>query len=111
MNEDYIVLVCNDGSRDNTQAMLEQYADEMPIEIIQHKINRGLGESSRDLFERVSLNRLVLIRSFIMCHFFHHHLVEDIVIKQENYLLLKSGQIRCCACYYGLVWKKIRNMW
>ncbi len=54
MGEVYKILVCNDGSRDGTQDMLEQFALEMPIEIIQHKINRGLGESSRDLFERAA---------------------------------------------------------
>jgi dolichol-phosphate mannosyltransferase len=54
MNEDYKILVCNDGSRDSTQVMLEQFAIDIPLEIIQHKINRGLGESSRDLFERAS---------------------------------------------------------
>lgn len=54
MGEEFRILVCNDGSRDQTQAMLEQYASEMPVEIIRHKINRGLGESSRDLFERAS---------------------------------------------------------
>ena len=54
MKEDYKILVCNDGSRDGTQAMLEQFSKDMPIEVIQHKINRGLGESSRDLFERAS---------------------------------------------------------
>lgn len=54
MKEEYRILVCNDGSSDKTQPMLESYADEMPMEIIQHKINRGLGESSRDLFERAS---------------------------------------------------------
>ena len=52
MGEAYRILVCNDGSRDNTQTMLEAYAQEMPLDIIHHKINRGLGESSRDLFER-----------------------------------------------------------
>lgn len=52
--EDYRILVCNDGSRDKTQEMLEDYAKTLPMEIIQHKINRGLGESSRDLFERAS---------------------------------------------------------
>ena len=51
-DEGYTIVVCNDGSQDKTQIMLEQYAQEMPIEIIQHKINRGLGETSRDLFER-----------------------------------------------------------
>lgn len=52
--EQYQVLVCNDGSRDRTQAMLEKYSRSMPLEIIQHKINRGLGEAMRDLFERAS---------------------------------------------------------
>lgn len=54
MGEEFRILVCNDGSKDRTQGMLEQYAQEMPVEIIRHKINRGLGESSRDLFERAS---------------------------------------------------------
>lgn len=54
MGEDYKILVCNDGSIDKTQIILEEYAKEMPIEIIRHKINRGLGESVRDLFECVS---------------------------------------------------------
>lgn len=54
MKEEFIILVCNDGSKDGTQAMLEKYAKQMPIEVIRHKINRGLGESSRDLFERAS---------------------------------------------------------
>jgi len=54
MNEEYRIVVCNDGSSDNTKAMLDFYAKELPIEVVQHKINRGLGESSRDLFERAS---------------------------------------------------------
>jgi dolichol-phosphate mannosyltransferase len=32
--------------------MLKQYSEKLPIEVINHSINRGLGESSRDLFER-----------------------------------------------------------
>ena len=52
--EDYKIIVCNDGSKDKTQELLEEYARNMPVEIIRHKINRGLGESSRDLFERAS---------------------------------------------------------
>jgi dolichol-phosphate mannosyltransferase len=53
-DEDYKIVVCNDGSKDKTQELLEEYARNMPVEIIRHKINRGLGESSRDLFERAS---------------------------------------------------------
>ena len=53
-DETYQIIVCNDGSSDKTQEILEQYSQVMPIEIIRHQINRGLGETSRDLFERAS---------------------------------------------------------
>jgi len=47
----YRIIVCNDGSDDLTDELLEQYSAKIPIEVIRHKINRGLGETSRDLFE------------------------------------------------------------
>lgn len=54
VEEGYQVIVCNDGSRDRTSEMLQEYAQTMPVEVIEHKINRGLGETSRDLFERAA---------------------------------------------------------
>lgn len=54
MGEVYKILVCNDGSKDRTQVLLEEYATSIPLEIIRHKINRGLGEAMRDLFERAA---------------------------------------------------------
>lgn len=54
MEDSYRLIVCNDGSKDKTADTLLEYAQSMPIEVIQHKINRGLGESSRDLFERAA---------------------------------------------------------
>lgn len=54
LDREYLILVCNDGSRDNTGELLARYAREMPLEVIDHKINRGLGETSRDLFERAA---------------------------------------------------------
>lgn len=54
LSEEYKIIVCNDGSSDNSQKVLERCAENLPIEIIQHKINRGLGESCRDLFERAA---------------------------------------------------------
>ena len=50
--EDYKFLICNDGSTDRTSEILHEYSRKFPIEVIEHPINRGLGESSRDLFER-----------------------------------------------------------
>lgn len=50
--EQYKILVCNDGSKDRTKQILDSYSSTMPLEVIHHRINRGLGESIRDLFER-----------------------------------------------------------
>ncbi|NER94646.1 MAG: glycosyltransferase family 2 protein [Symploca sp. SIO1B1] len=48
---DYRIIVCDDGSKDGTRELLAEYAQSLPIEILYHKINRGLGETIRDLFE------------------------------------------------------------
>lgn len=50
-NWNYTLVACNDGSTDKTGEILAQFQKEMPIEIITHEINRGLGETARDLFE------------------------------------------------------------
>ena len=50
--KDFKFLICNDGSTDRTAEILIEYSKKLPIEVIEHCINRGLGESSRDLFER-----------------------------------------------------------
>lgn len=44
----YKVFVVNDGSKDNTQAIVESMAKEMPIEILVHEVNQGLGATIRD---------------------------------------------------------------
>mgnify|MGYP006079424717 FL=1 len=54
-SEEYCVIVCNDGSTDSTQKLLDQMSQDFPIEVIHHKINRGLGETSRDLFEHAAV--------------------------------------------------------
>lgn len=53
--EEYRVIVCNDGSRDGTEEVLREMSSEYPLEVITHTINRGLGETSRDLFERAAV--------------------------------------------------------
>jgi dolichol-phosphate mannosyltransferase len=51
---EYGVIACNDGSMDRTGEILAQRQASMPLEVITHKINRGLGETIRDLFERAA---------------------------------------------------------
>lgn len=51
LHEDMRVVVCNDGSTDATADVLAAYSGPMDLSVITHRINRGLGESVRDLFE------------------------------------------------------------
>lgn len=53
-NTDYQVVVVNDGSDDETGKILEEYSGNIPLHIITHPINRGLGETERDGFEYIS---------------------------------------------------------
>ncbi|MDD5089333.1 MAG: glycosyltransferase family 2 protein [Candidatus Wallbacteria bacterium] len=48
------VIVCNDGSSDQTGEILLRYQQKMPLTVITHIYNRGLGETSRDLFEKAA---------------------------------------------------------
>jgi dolichol-phosphate mannosyltransferase len=44
----YKVFVVNDGSRDKTEEIVRSMASEMPIELIVHEVNMGLGATIRD---------------------------------------------------------------
>ncbi|MCR4316318.1 MAG: glycosyltransferase family 2 protein [Planctomycetes bacterium] len=55
-NTGFQIVVCNDGSRDRTLELLEEYKKTMPIVVLNHVINRGLGETARDLFEYAAWN-------------------------------------------------------
>ncbi len=48
------ILVADDGSSDATPCILADQARRFHLEVLRHKYNRGLGETSRDLFERVA---------------------------------------------------------
>lgn len=50
-NIEYKIIVCNDGSTDQTGKILSELAQNFPMTILEHSINRGLGETVRDLFE------------------------------------------------------------
>ncbi len=50
----YRIVVVNDGSRDRTGEILAELGRQYPIDVITHKLNRGLGETARDGFEYVA---------------------------------------------------------
>jgi dolichol-phosphate mannosyltransferase len=52
--EPYRVVVVDDGSVDGTADVLEAYASLLPLSVITHPMNRGLGETERDGFEYVA---------------------------------------------------------
>lgn len=54
--DDYRIVVVNDGSHDNTGALLTAYQAQYALEVLTHDINRGLGETERDGFEYIALN-------------------------------------------------------
>jgi len=48
---DYRLVAINDGSRDRTAEILAEFSRQLPMDVITHPINRGLGETERDGFE------------------------------------------------------------
>jgi len=44
----YEVIVVDDGSRDQTPAIAERSADTLPVVLVRHAINQGLGAAMRD---------------------------------------------------------------
>jgi len=51
--EQYRLVVVNDGSTDKTNDILNKFKDRLNLHVIQHPINRGLGETERDGFEYI----------------------------------------------------------
>lgn len=50
----YQIVVVDDGSRDGMATALEQLCTEFPVQVITHKLNRGLGETIRDGLEYIA---------------------------------------------------------
>lgn len=48
------IILCDDGSTDETASKAYEFATRHPVEVLQHRRNRGLGETIRDLFEHAA---------------------------------------------------------
>jgi dolichol-phosphate mannosyltransferase len=51
ISPEFRIVVCNDGSNDGSAEVLEDLRRQFPLDVIEHRYNRGLGESVRDLIE------------------------------------------------------------
>lgn len=51
---EYKIVVVNDGSVDNTEKIVTEYSGKMPIELINHEKNKGLGEAIKTGFTHVA---------------------------------------------------------
>jgi dolichol-phosphate mannosyltransferase len=45
------VVIVDDGSTDGTLRVIREWSSRMPIDVVQHAINRGLGETIRDALQ------------------------------------------------------------
>jgi len=52
----YHLVVINDGSTDETASILKKHKSQLNLDILEHPINRGLGETERDGFEYIAWN-------------------------------------------------------
>ena len=50
----FLIIVGDDGSSDATGKVAAGLAADYPLEVLTHRVNRGLGETARDLFERAA---------------------------------------------------------
>ena len=51
---EYLFIVVNDGSRDHTRQVAEEYAEKFPVEIINHEPNKGVGAVFRNGLTRAA---------------------------------------------------------
>lgn len=50
----YRIVVVNDGSSDSTSTVLQNAASQVPLDVLTHRYNRGLGETIRDGMEYIA---------------------------------------------------------
>lgn len=53
-NLDLKIILLNDGSKDKTLSEVNKFKKKIDIEVLNHEINRGLGETIRDGFEHIA---------------------------------------------------------
>jgi dolichol-phosphate mannosyltransferase len=49
-NEEYTIVVCDDGSSDETAQEVKRLREELPIALLRHPVNQGVAQAFRTLF-------------------------------------------------------------
>lgn len=56
----YEIIICEDGSTDNSRKLLEQRFQNKPFKLIVHKTNLGIAKTTRELYKKASYDYVLL---------------------------------------------------
>jgi dolichol-phosphate mannosyltransferase len=105
--DNYEVLVVNDGSTDRTAEILDEYRQKMPLRVVLHESNKGLGQTIRDglksASEAAADNDIIITMDADDTHTpgLIYRMVNTL---REGYDVVIASRYRKGARVYGLSW-------
>jgi dolichol-phosphate mannosyltransferase len=101
----YEVIVVDDGSRDRTAEVVEAYAGDMPVVLVRHAVNQGLGATVRDglqaALERASDRDIIITMDADDTHT-PGLIVRMVRMMGEGYDVLIASRYRSESRVYGV---------
>ena len=104
----YKIIILNDGSKDNSVKIVEKFRKSMPITLLHHEINKGLGITLKDLFLEVARisddNDIIITMDSDNSH--NPEYIKDMVnlIEKENFDLIIASRYEKGGKEIGLKW-------
>lgn len=93
---DYRMVIVDDGSTDRTAAMVEEYARTMPIELVRHPRNLGVGAVFRSGIERALA---VAERDDVVVFKEADNTSDPAILRQMLRVLQDGGDVALASCY------------